>query len=87
MKGQIMNDFRCQACNGTGLADDATAEKQQARVNAAAAVLAQNATRAAEEDRRWRMAAEAILGSVKVQGQPALDYIDLVMRVGERISA
>jgi len=75
----MANEFKCLACDGEGLASSATVEAQQARIDERAAVEL-------EQARRWRLAAEVVLERMTIQDLPALEFIDRVVLLGERVA-
>lgn len=74
-----MSDFRCPACAGTGLADEATDERQKARLD-------EGIAEASRIDRRWRLAAEVVLAGILINDVPALEFIGRVVELGERVA-
>ena len=78
---------KCLACNGEGLASSATVEAQRERLEAAITQAREADVLAREADHRWRLAAEAVLIHMTIQDRPALEFIDKVVALGERVSA
>ena len=75
-----LSNIKCEACGGYGLASEATVEKQEAR-------RLERDEEIRAEERQWRLAAEAVLGAITIQGVPALEYIERVVNLGRKIAA